>query len=428
MSTEIKQKKRIAIIGAGASGIFCAANLMESAVAANLTIDIFEALARPLKKVLISGGGRCNLTHMTADVQELISYYPRGNKFLRSILHSFHVSDTLQWFARHGVKTYVDASGCVFPLSDRSESVIDALLDPIQSLSVAVKCHRRINDIRYEYDRFSLRSDDFTADYDIVLIATGGAKCVTAISPNPDAYRLPQNLGHRIVPPRAGLCGMLSGDRMVTDLAGIVIATAKTTAVWQGKKVAQTSGEVLFTHRGISGPAILDLSSLVSHLPFHSQDPLVVSLHLTSQSDISGVDRAMIQAISANPNKSIVSVLCAMPLPRNLAKCILDRCGIEPSGRSGNVTRNERRNICQQLFAFTVAVCGVDNQQAMVTCGGIDLREVYSRSLQSKLVPGLYFSGEVLDVDGFCGGFNLQFAWSSGYLVSQAILKSLDSC
>ena len=416
-----QRRKRIAIIGAGASGIFCAADLMESAGATGLSIDIFEALDRPLQKVRVSGGGRCNLSHATADVQELIAGYPRGNKFLRPIFHTFHSSDTVRWFEGHGVKTYVDASGCVFPSSDRSESVVAALLAPLESANVEIKCRQRVDAIRYGDGHFSLHCHDFSADYDIVLIASGGAKCISVTAAKPNAYQLAQNLGHHLITPRPGLCGMFSLARDLADLAGIVIAPARVSAVWQGKKVGQSSGEVLFTHRGISGPAILNLSSVISHLPFNRQNPLIVNLQLTATTDISNVNQAILQAIAASPNKNIANILSALPLARNLAKCVLDRCEVDPGQRAGNITRQQRGNIVQQLFAFSLPVYDLDRSQAMVTCGGIDLRQVSSRTLQSKLVPRLYFAGEVLDVDGFCGGFNLQFAWSSAYVVSRDI-------
>jgi len=390
------------IVGGGAAGFFAAIELKR--LRPEWQVVLLEAAARPLNKVRISGGGRCNVTHACFEVAQLVQHYPRGEKQLRSLFSRFGPADTMKWFEDRGVPLKVEADGRVFPVSDRSESIIDCLQGEAQRLGVEVRVNTSVKSIEPGWT-VHLKEGQLQAPR--LLLATGGA---------PNVYPWLEKLGHRMIPCCPSLFTFTVDDPRLRDLPGVAVDRVR--AVLETKPPLRQEGALLITHWGLSGPVTLRLSAWgarmlhslnyqawvrIDWLPDHSQEEV----------------RAVLERRRAMSHKKIAGD-CPWSLPRRLWKNLVDTEAIWSQASDKMLNRMvEALKGCR----LQVLAKGVFKEE-FVVAGGVPLAEVDLKTLQSKLLPGLYLAGELLDVDGVTGGFNFQNAWASGYLAGAAMAAS----
>lgn len=358
-------KSKVAIIGGGPAGCICAYFLQD-----NFDVTVFDKKS-PLLTILPTGGGRCNLAHAEFDYKELVKNYPRGEKFLYSIFSKFSTSDTLEFFENIGVETYIQNDMRIFPKSNSAKDVREKFLNSLKKVRFVKEEVLRIN------DGYSVVTNMGAYNADFVIIATGGHA----------SYELIKYLGHKIVEPKPALVGLKTKENF-SSISGVSI------------------NNILFTHQGISGPYVYKISSINARerFPYDLKFDFIGDIDLQS-------------ALNANPHKIIKNLLSDF-VPKSLAEFVLgDLCDIKCHKIDGKT----RDLILDKLQNFRVTVVGTAPDGEVVTAGGVELKEVNPKTLESKLKPNLYFCGEVLDIDGFCGGFNLQNCWSTGFVVSEAI-------
>ncbi len=354
---------KIAIIGAGPAGIYCALHLQNLT---NINIDIYEKDIA-LKTLLPTGGGRCNLTHYAEDIKDFASNYPRGEKFLYSVFSRHFVSDTLSFFNSIDIKTYMQDDLRYFPISNSAKDMRIKMLNALKGPAIIKK---------------EIKSLKQLINYEIIIISTGSR----------NGYNLANEAGHKIVEPKAALCGLkLSADSPKYP-QGVVLRT--------------NCGDILFTKNGVSGPLIYKISSINArkNFPYEITIPII---------DIQELEKS----VRENPKKTIGNIVSKY-IPKSLARTILNN----HDKKCANITNNE----IKELENITFKVVGCDAKGEIVTCGGVDLREI-NNHCQSKINPKIYFCGEVMDIDGFCGGYNLQNCWSSAYCVAENIKTCLFS-
>ena len=356
--------KKVAIIGGGPAGCMCAYYLQN-----DFDVTIFD-LSTPLRTLLPTGGGRCNLAYAEYDFKELAKNYPRGEKFLYSVFSRFNTADTIDFFETIGLKTYIQDDGRIFPVSNSSKDVREKFL-------------KALNKVRFVKKKISLL--DFE-NFDYIVIAIGGHS----------SYSLIKN--HTIVAPKPALVGLKTKEKFPF---GVSI-----------KKVMSLGfkDDLLFTHEGISGPLIYKISSINARKPF----PYKIRLDFCGEIDLQ-------KRFDSNPHKSIKNLLSEI-LPKSFVIHLLDKLNINKELKCYSINGKTRDEILKHLTHYEVEITGTAKNGEVVTCGGVSLDEIDNKTMQSKIVPNLYFCGEVLDIDGFCGGFNLQNCWSTAYVVAQSIL------
>ncbi|MCQ2739016.1 MAG: aminoacetone oxidase family FAD-binding enzyme [bacterium] len=368
----VQEYKKIAVVGAGASGCICAYHLTSEDCC---EVTIFDK-GEPLRTLLPTGGGRCNLAHAEYDYKELAKNYPRGEKFLYSVFSKFSTSDTVEMFESMGIKTYTQNDGRIFPISDNSKFVRDVIIDKLQT--------RGVKFVRKEIvDLWKLLKE-----FDYVVIATGGHS----------GYEMLEYFDIKIVPQRPSLVGLSTKEKFKT-LSGIVCKDVL---------IDGLMGDLLFTHFGISGPIVYKLSSYRAYNDY----PYTVTVDFFSQ-------EFDFQKILNQYSKRDVKNILGKYLPQKLADYILD--SLQINCRGCDVNRIIREEILQYVHNFKITITGTNIGEETVTAGGVLLNEINSKTMEVKKVPNLYCIGEVLDIDGLCGGFNLQNAWSTAYVCAEAI-------
>ncbi len=374
------QEFKIGIIGGGPAGCFCAYQLQEFC-----DVTVIES-SMPLKTLLPTGGGRCNLAHNEYDFRELTKFYPRGGKFLFSVFSRFSTGETLDFFHSIGVETYVQEDNRIFPTSNSAADVREKFLN---ALRVSIKKEKalRVNQLG---EGLEVVTDAGSYRFDAVVVATGGHA----------GYNIAKYLGHNIIDPKPALIG-LKTDKLFPS--GVVLKNVKTKI---GKTALQD--DLLFTHNGISGPLAFKISSLNAREKF----PYTVTLDFVGDIDLQ-------KLFDANPHKSLKNLVGEL-VPKSFAAEICPSSAAEV--KCSQVSAKVRDELYKNLTAMELKVLGTAAGGEVVTCGGVDLNEINPKRMESKLVPNLYFCGEVLDIDGFCGGFNLQNCWSTAFIVAKAIL------
>ena len=410
--------KAIGIIGGGAAGFFAAVNLIErfSSIrrGPQIRIEIIEKTETPLRKVAISGGGRCNLTHACFDPRHLVAFYPRGGKALLGPFSRFGPRETIEWFERHGVrlKTYPDNT--IFPETNSSQTVIDCLLNGVNSPICRIKTETTLHSLRVsEQDekRFILTEKNGTVNnYDQILLTTGSSR---------RPFRWLSALGHTIVPPVPSLFTFVIDDPGLCELAGIVVESI--TLRLQGRK-STTTGELLITHNGLSGPATLRLSSLEARHLADCDYRSVVEINWCGGSNSEEIRDSLESLKAANPGKKI-SAIPLLSLPARVWRYLIIRSGIDADTPWGEISRRKLLSLTENLCRLPCTVTGRNvHKQEFVTAGGVSLDEVNFRTMESRMVPGLFFAGEILDIDGFTGGFNFQNAWTTAWIAAQSMM------
>ena len=402
------------VVGAGPAGLFCAAH----ASCRGRKILVLEKKISPGRKLLISGSGRCNLTH-DGDPRAFLDHYGDHGRFLRPAILGFTNRDLVAFFEENGLSMITLEGGKIFPESQKSRDVLDVLLAECEARGVEIKCGKAATSISRSEDEFLVACGDETYRSRTLVIATGG-RSYPATGSAGDGYSFAEGLGHSIAEIGPALAPVLIRDRPFSDLAGISLPGARI-SIFRGKskKGKEHTGDVLFTHDGLSGPGILDLSRDI-----RAGDLLKVSFVGPMKKE--EIERWLLGRSQEEGGRNLRSILSELAIPARLASKVLELLEIPQDLKCASMTRRMRIDLAEGLSGFPMIVEEVGGfDSAMVTRGGVDLREVDSKTMESRLVPGLYFAGEVLDVDGDSGGYNLQAAFSTGFLAAERIRKRL---
>ena len=402
---------QIAIVGGGAAGFFAAIACAES-LGPRGRVTIFEATAKPLAKVRISGGGRCNVTNARTDPRELIAHYPRGGRELLGPFHRFGPRETKAWYEARGVPLVTQPDLCLFPASDDSATVIDCLLGAARAAGVELRTHCAVKQVVHDGTRLTLTLGSggvFVADR--VLLATGGAK----------GLDLATALGHRIEPPVPSLFTFRIADPRCAQLAGIVIEEAIATV--PGTRL-QGAGPLLFTHEGLSGPAILRLSAWGARELATRGYTFTVALNLVPPLTTAAVVEKL-TALRTTHGRKQLHTWSPLTLPQRLWEQLVTASGARAGVTWAEAPASAVHALARLATAIEFPVSGKStNREEFVTCGGVSLREIDFRTMQSRVCPGLFFAGEVLDIDGLTGGFNFQAAWTTGWHAGMAMAEA----
>ena len=394
---------KTAIVGGGAAGFFLAINLKK--MVPEMEVTIFERQQRVLAKVEISGGGRCNCTNSFEGVKDLSAVYPRGHRLMKRLMKSFSQRDAYQWFERHGVRLTTQDDGCVFPASQDSHSIINCFLTAAQCLGIVIQRGCRITSI-----------DDLD-EFDFLVVTTGG-------SPRSDGLQWLADKGHEIADPVPSLFTFRIDDAALQALMGTVVEQA--VAYIPGTKI-RAEGALLITHWGMSGPAILKLSSYAARLLAEHDYRLPMAVNWTGMRDVE-VMAELEDLVIHHPQKQL-STINPFGLPARLWSYLVCKClGERANGRWDSLNKKELNRLANLLSGGdTYQIAGrAPFKDEFVTCGGIALSSVNPSTLESRSLPGLYFAGEVLDIDGITGGFNFQAAWTTAYTVATSIARKVE--
>ena len=391
------------VIGGGPAGMFAAITAAEQ----GKKVLLLEKNHRLGKKLLITGKGRCNVTnHCTG--QEVLQNTPRNGRFLFSAMAAFPPEKTYAFFESHGCPLKVERGNRVFPVSDRSQSVLDCLQDELRRLHVTVREERVTEILTAEGRVTGVRTDRGSHEAGWVILATGGVS-YPATGSTGDGYRMAEALGHTIVPQEGSLvpleaeedCKQMQGLSLRN--VGVKLLSAK------GKVLYQDFGELLFTHFGVSGPTVLSASC---HM---EGDGCRLLLDLKPALDEAKLDARILRDLEMYQNRAMENALTDL-LPRSMIPVVLRRLEIAPDMQANSLTKQKRRALVELLKAFPVEILGKRPvSEAIITSGGVKVSEMNPKTMESKLVPGLYFAGEIIDCDAYTGGFNLQIAWATAY-------------
>lgn len=396
----------IIIVGGGAAGFFTAINCVEKNPA--LKVALLERGKTVLEKVRISGGGRCNVTHACFDPFELTKFYPRGEKELRGPFHQFCSGDTIEWFEQHGVSLKIEDDGRMFPTSDSSQTIIDCFLSATQKLGIQVLTSQSVQSIfkAEHYWKIETNHETFTCEK---LIMTTGS--------NPKIWELLSQLGHHIVSPVPSLFTFNIKDSRIAALMG-VSAFAKVKV--KGSKL-EASGPLLITHWGMSGPGILRLSAWGARELFDKKYLFVLEVNWLN--DVT-VEEAMdtLKNLKQEHAKKVVSKKSPFDFPNRLWESLVIASNISENVKWADLTKKQLTDLANQLTNGEFQVNGKSTfKEEFVTAGGIDLKEINFKTMESKLFPNLYFAGEIMNIDAITGGFNFQNAWTSGFIIAHAL-------
>ena len=395
-------KKQIVIIGGGAAGFFCAANLDESLY----HVIILEQNSDVLQKVKISGGGRCNVTHACFDPKELVHFYPRGSKELLSVFHKFQPGDTMEWFENRNVPLKIETDNRIFPESNSSQSIIDALVNEIQKKKFEVKTKSVVLEIQKNENQYLIKTntDNFVADF--VIYTTGSA---------PKSVKLLQNLGHKIVEAVPSLFTFNIKNEVLNDLMGTSFTNAEVSIP---KQKMEESGPMLITHWGLSGPAILKISAWkareLADLKYNFE--IVVNF---LGIDIETAEETFKNFKQENPKKTIGNSKI-FDITSRFWHRILWLSKVDLDKNISNISAKELQPIIKNLCQNMMKVSGKSTyKDEFVTAGGVDLKEINFKTMESKILENFYIAGEVLNIDAVTGGFNFQACWSEAWLIAQ---------
>ena len=402
--------RRVVIVGGGAAGFFAAITCAELLPGAD--ISILEKTSHFLSKVKISGGGRCNVTHSCFDARELTARFPRGERALIAPFKQFQPSDTVAWFGARGVKLKTEADGRMFPVTDSSQTIMDCLLGTARKAGVKLKTNCSVESVTRTSDGFQLTlSNGEMAVCDKLLIATGGCR-------TPALGQLAVSLGHSLEAPVPSLFTFHIEEPWLRALAGVSVENAEASVP---EMKLRERGALLVTHWGLSGPAILRLSAWGARELHDANYHFRLHINWLPHLDEETLAAELGTRRKSQPAKAIVNFPIA-PLPARLWEQLVLATGIPREARWSSLSHAARHQLIQQLFRSEFVVTGKSlNKDEFVTCGGVRLGEVNFKTMESRICPGLYFAGEVLDIDGITGGFNFQAAWTTGWLAGRAM-------
>lgn len=402
---------KIVVIGGGAAGFFGAIACAQANPRTQVTL--IEASRQPLAKVLISGGGRCNVTHACFEPKNLVQNYPRGGKALLGTFTRFQPLDTISWFAAHGVNLKTEADGRMFPITDRAETIAECLIREAFAAKIELCIGTPVSAVTRKNEGFEivLKSGE-TKQCDRLLLATGSSLA---------GYKIAKELGHDIQSPVPSLFTFNIADPQLRELAGISVNSVNVKLSGTGKNPLQQTGSLLITHWGVSGPAVLKLSAWGARILHENryQHKLIINWlpHLSSEEV-----RQKLLEVKIEWGKKAIALHRGVDLPHRLWQYIIQRSNITIEERWAGISNKTLNQLVQEITQGEYLITGKGVfKEEFVTCGGVNLKEVNFKTMESKLVPGLHFAGEILDIDGVTGGFNFQSAWTTAYLAGQSM-------
>ncbi|KQB38141.1 Flavoprotein [Flavobacterium daejeonense] len=396
----------IIIVGGGAAGFFTAINIAEKNP--KLKIAILERAADVLQKVRISGGGRCNVTHACFEPNELVKFYPRGEKELRGPFHQFCSGDTIEWFEKHGVELKIEEDGRMFPVSNSSQTIIDCFLKAAQKLGIQVLTGQSVQSI-FKKDsiwKIDTRNQQFICK-----------KLVLATGSNPKIWDMLQQQGHAIIAPVPSLFTFNIKDSRIKELPGV---STQVSVRVKDSKLAST-GPLLITHWGMSGPAILKLSAWGARILHDKNYQFTIYINWLNDVDTEEAEQ-LLKDLKQDQAKKMVSKKSPFELTNRLWESLVLSSGISSETKWADLSKIQIQNLSKQLTNASFQVNGKSTfKEEFVTAGGIDLKEINFKTMESKIHENLYFAGEIMNIDAITGGFNFQNAWTSGFIVANAI-------
>ena len=403
---------KTAIIGGGAAGQMAAIEAAKN----GHEVHIFDKNEKTGKKLFLTGKGRCNVTNACPD-DEFFKNVVRNPRFLFSALNAFNKDDIIDLLRRNGVETKVERGSRVFPASDKSSDVLRALNSEMRHLGVNVHLNTSVSDVVVEDGAAAgIVVDGQRLPFDAVIMATGGVSYPQTGSTGEGLF-IAQRLGHTVMPTRGALVPLETEQDWCKELSGITLKNVTLTAKRGGKQIFSELGELLFTHFGVSGPLVLSLSSLIADAPQGVE--LAIDFKPALSSEV--LDARLLRDLDANKKKTVAGALGGV-LPERLLRCVFEQAGIDPQEAVSEFTKASRRKLSETLKAMPLTVKGARPiAEAIITRGGVSVKEVSSSTMESKLIKNLFFCGEMLDVDALTGGFNLQIAWSTGALAGRSV-------
>jgi predicted Rossmann fold flavoprotein len=402
---------RIVVIGGGAAGFYGA--ITAATFSNNAEVIILEKSDKLLSKVKVSGGGRCNVTHACFENSRLIKSYPRGSNFLKKAFQQFSTSDTIEWFEKRGVQIKAEEDGRMFPVTNDSQSIIDCFLQEAERLKIKIYKKQSVKRIKLDEEGFKIETEENTYKADKLLIATGG-------HPKKEGYNWLQEIGFNIEEPVPSLFTFNTPDSPLKGLAGVSMPDAEVRVI--GSKL-QYRGPLLITHWGFSGPAVLKLSAWGARLLHDLGYNFKIQIKWIADQQEDPL-REELYKIREVHNKKVIASNPLWNIPQRLWKELLSLAEIDHSLRWADLPKKQFNKMIEALIRAEFEVKGKTTfKEEFVTCGGIDLSEIHPETMESKKLNGLYFAGEVINVDGITGGFNFQNAWTTGYIAGKSMVK-----
>lgn len=405
----MNSKYDVIIVGGGAAGFFTAINIVENN--SKIKVAILERGKEVLSKVRISGGGRCNVTHACFVPNDLVKFYPRGEKELRGPFHQFCSGDTIEWFEKHGVALKIEEDGRMFPVSNSSQTIIDCFVSATQKLGIDILTGQSVQSIFKGENYWKVETNNATFSCQNLVMTTGS---------NPKIWELLSNIGHTIIPPVPSLFTFNIKDKRIKDLMGV--STTASVKVKNAKLIA--SGPLLITHWGMSGPAILRLSSWGARELADRNYQFAIQVNWLNDTTEEEVEEKL-KELKLEHAKKAVSKKSPFEFPNRLWESLVFASEISEETKWADLSKKQLQNLAHQLTQGEFQVNGKSTfKEEFVTAGGIDLKEINFKTMESKRHENLYFAGEILNVDAITGGFNFQNAWTGGFLISETIVKN----
>lgn len=404
--------KKIAVIGGGAAGLMAA----YAAASYGNEVTVFEKNNRPARKVMITGKGRCNVTN-NCDRDTFLNNVIRGKRFLFSALSAFSTEDTMNFFEQNGVPLKTERGNRVFPVSDKAVDIVDALINGAKSMGASI-INERVAEISTGNNavRGIITADGKEYEFDKIILATGGATYPVTGSTG-DGYKMADVLGHTVTKIRPSLVPIMTNESFPSRLCGLSLKNVTLTLYKEGTKkpIYSELGEMMFTDFGITGPLVLTASSYIEDGEYE----IVVDLKPALDRDT--LDKRILRDFSNEPNRDFINSLDAL-LPKRLINVIVNNTKIDPRKKVNSITKEERLRLVDEIKNFKMTLFRLRPlEEGIITAGGILLKEIDPATMQSKIIEGLYFAGEIMDLDALTGGFNLQIAFSTGYLAGISV-------
>lgn len=402
----MNQNFDIIIVGGGAAGFFTAINIVEKNP--KLKVAILERGSEVLSKVRISGGGRCNVTHACFEPNELVKFYPRGEKELRGPFHQFCSGDTMEWFSNHGVELKIEDDGRMFPVSNSSQTIIDCFIQATQKLGITILTGQSVQSIFKKENLWKIETQNENYITEKLILATGS---------NPKIWEMLQTFGHAIVNPVPSLFTFNIKDPRIKELPGVsAIVSVKV----KDTKLTST-GPLLITHWGMSGPAILKLSAWGARILFEKNYQFTIFINWLNDVAADDAEKTLKELKQENAKKA-VSKKSPFDFPNRLWESLVFASNISEETKWADLSKVQLQNLANQLTNSSFYVNGKSTfKEEFVTAGGIDLKEINFKTMESKLHKNLYFAGEIVNIDAVTGGFNFQNAWTSGFILANSI-------
>jgi predicted Rossmann fold flavoprotein len=404
----MNQNFDILIVGGGAAGFFSAINIVERNP--KLKVAILERGKEVLSKVRVSGGGRCNVTHACFDPNELVKFYPRGEKELRGPFHQFCSGDTIEWFEKHGVELKIEDDGRMFPVSNSSQTIIDCFLHTSHKLGITILTGQSVQSIFKKENCWKIETQTKNYLAEKLILATGS---------NPKIWDMLHTFGHAIITPVPSLFTFNIKDPRIKELPGI--ATQVSVKVIGSK--LESTGPLLITHWGMSGPAILKLSAWGARILHDKNYQFAIEVNWLNDIETEEAE-TLLKELKQEHAKKTVAKKSPFELQNRLWESLVLASGIDAETKWADLSKIQLQNLANQLTKAIFQVNGKSTfKEEFVTAGGIDLKEINFKTMESKLHPNLYFAGEIVNIDAITGGFNFQNAWTSGFIVANAIAE-----